>query len=102
MIRLRTLLIVIAAVAVSVWLWQRADMHQVVSPASSVSETSPIASPAAAPRAAFPPSSAAHDQPPIASSAAGNTEAATNSAAPARAAPGVAVRLEVNAPASAR
>ena len=103
MLRLRTLLISIAVIAASIWLWGRVDQRDTTFGESSSAASATIASTATETRSlAEPPSSiAAHDQ--IAIAAAGDSDngAAASSAAPSRIASRASLRLDVNAPASA-
>ena len=104
MLRFRTLLILIAATALSVWLWQRADPQRVTSADSPGAPSSTIRPTAvgADGRAPLPASTAADDRPTIAAPATPDPGGTQSSANPARTAPSPSVRLDVNAPPSAR
>src|SRR5947207_6699702 len=104
MLRFRTLLVLIAAIAVPAWLWLRADLQYVTSPADSPnSPKSTIASTATGTdgRVPLPPPKAVEDDPTIATPLAADSGTAS-SEAPARTARSASVRLDVHAPSSAR
>jgi hypothetical protein len=100
MLRFRTLLILIAAIAVAVWLWQRGDPQHFTSPDSSNSSKSAIAPNETGADGHVPQSAStpADDRPTIASDSGGTA----STAFAARAARSASVRLDVHAPASAR
>jgi Cohesin domain len=104
MFRFRTLLLLIAAIAVSLWLWQRADPQHVATPDSPNFPSSTIGPTAAETdgRTPLPASTAADNLPTIAAPVASEPGGTASSAGPARTARSDSVRLDVNAPPAAR
>jgi hypothetical protein len=104
MLRFRTLLLLIAAIALPIWLWQRADPQNVVSPDSSRTLRSTISPKATETDTGVPPSTSrtADDRLTIAARVGTDSSGMGSSEAPARTARSASVRLDVHAPASAR
>ena len=108
MLRSRTMLVLIAAIAVAVWLWQRADpqpdSQHVTSPGSQNSPRPAVASTATGTDGRVPPpaSTAADARPTFAAPVAPDPGVTASNAVPAPAARNASVRLDVRAPPSAR
>jgi len=108
MLRSRTILVLIAAVAVAVGLWQRVDPQpdpqRIASPRSPSSSEPAIAPTTTGTDGRVPPpdSTAADARPTFAAPVAPDPGVTASNAVPAPAAPSASVRLEVRAPPSAR
>lgn len=108
MLRPRTVLVLIAAIAVSIWLWQK-DAPQsypehATSPRSTNSPKAAVGSPATAADGAIPPtvSTTADAQPTFPAPGAPDPGVTTSNAVSAPAAPSASVRLDVRAPPTVR
>src|SRR6266550_3526821 len=106
--RSRTILVLIAAIAVPVWLWQRAapqpDPQHITSPRSPDSPKPAVASTATGTDGRIPPaaSTAVDARPTFAAPVAADPGVTASNAVPAPAARSAPVRLDVRAPSSAR
>ena len=108
MLRSRTILVLIAAIAVPVWLWQRAapqpDPQHTTSPRSPNSPKPAVASTATGTDGRIPPpgSTAVDARPTSAAPVAADPGVTASNAVPTPAARSAPVRLDVRAPSSAR
>jgi len=108
MLHSRAILVLLAAMAVGVWLWQRADPQpdpqHATSPESATSPKPAIASTTTEPEGRIPPAASTVDtaRPTFTAPPASDPGVTASNAGPAPAAPSASLRLDVRAPPSAR
>src|SRR5437899_12304315 len=100
MLRFRTLLVLIAAIAVPVWIWQRGDPQH--SRDASNSSKSALAPTATGTEGRLSGATAGDDRPTVAAPVAHDADGTTNSVTPTRTERSASMRLDVHAPAAAR